>query len=536
MKTTTSFLLFALILLLAAQPGYSQETVFKLFKKSSKRADQYYSDGNYTNALALFLHRLKKDSANGDLKLKVARCYYFLKQYQDAVRIYERYSNSNTLLPEDYFYYAEANCSLSNYEHAEKGYRGYLEKQPGDELVLKKIWRISNMRYLYEDSAHYTVRPVSFNTEYGEFGAVRYNNGFLFLSNRREIQPVERLDATSAPFYKIYYTSEIPDTATSADTVRYNNPALFQGITSSSHSGPIALYGQGKKIVFASTGRKPSVSTHRTIQLFYAEETGGRWTGHNPFPYNSNRYSITDPWISEDGFVLFFSSDMEGGFGGKDLYKSVYENGQWSKPVNLGKTINTPYDEVYPFLEGNKTLYFSSNGHAGLGGLDIFKAEVTRDGFDEVENAGYPVNTCHDEFAITLDAQGSHGYFSSNRKNGGFDDDIYEFDIDLQPYPLKINGLVQYKEHNLSKASELKIMANVKLYLLDAIRQTVVGETLSDASGNFYLVIPYFSRYKLKVTEGDNEYIVGLDVPKHKTTIEKYEIVVIRDALKSTSN
>jgi hypothetical protein len=199
--------------------------------------------------------------------------------------------------------------------------------------------------------------------------------------------------------------------------------------------------------------------------------------------------------------------------------------------------VNTVYDEVFPYLHLNKTLYFSSNGHPGLGGLDIFKVLITEKGFDEVQNAGFPINSGADEFGIIIDSLSAHGYFSSNRKNGGYDDDIYEVDIDLQTYPLTISGLIRFKEHNWSDSSELKPLVNAKIYLTDNIRDVVVHESISDDSGNFSLAIPYFSKYRIRVVGADrDEHVVSLDITKHRKIDSKHEIVIVKDAFRSPEN
>ena len=223
---------------------------------------------------------------------------------------------------------------------------------------------------------------------------------------------------------------------------------------------------------------------------------------------------------------------MKGGFGGKDLYRCEFINNEWTRPVNLGEQINTAEDEVFPFFHDN-TLYFSSNGHPGLGGLDIFRTETFENHFLDVQNVGYPLNTGFDDFGITIDSLGSHGYFSSNRKSGDFNDDIYEFEMELQRYPLEINGVIKSKEHSWNDSLDLKIMPNAKLYLVDNVRDITVFEGTSDSLGNFSIVVPHYSKYKIKVV-GENlvEHIVSLEIPKHRRAQGNHEIVIVKDLFK----
>jgi hypothetical protein len=195
--------------------------------------------------------------------------------------------------------------------------------------------------------------------------------------------------------------------------------------------------------------------------------------------------------------------------------------------------VNTAQDEVFPYLHHN-TLYFSSNGHAGLGGLDLFKSEITADRFDEPQNIGYPLNTNYDDFGITIDSLNTHGYFSSNRSRGGYNDDVYEFDMDLQTYPLEINGVMKFKEQDLTDSSELRITPHARIYLIDNIRDVIVHESSSDADGNFSMAVPYFSKYKIRVvTQEGDENIVSLEIPKHRKEDSRHEIVIVKDLFKS---
>lgn len=530
------FLSIALLTIFSALDGECQETIFMLLKSDSQLANESFEKGNFPAALHLYLQIVRKKQFPGDTYLNIARCYYFLKQYEPAVTAYEKHEK---LALNDIYNYAEAQAGLGNYEKAIEYYKKYLTVSPDDDLIIKKIWRLNNIRFLYEDSLHYAVRPISINTRNGEFGAVPYKNGVVFMSNRNGVQVVDQINAAvNAPFYHIYYAEALKDTVLEKESLQYGKPANFSNVFNAKyHVGPIAFYQQAHKMVFTTTATEAGKNGERTLQLFFAAEQEGNWQIVSPFPYNSVNYSITDPAINQDGNILLFSSDMKGGFGGKDLYQSRYINGNWTKPVNLGASINTSRDEAFPYLHPNQTLFFSSNGHAGMGGLDIYKVQRYDQSFGEVTNLGYPLNTHHDDFGIIIDSIQTHGYFSSNRKRGGFDDDIYEFDMDIQTYPLEISGLIKFKEDNWMDSSALKILPHAKLQLIDYIKNITVYETVSDSTGNFSLVIPYFSKYKISVT-GENimEGIVSFEIPKHRKLHNEYEIVVVKDAFKETEN
>src|SRR5258706_15315184 len=411
---TPRLLVFVLAFAVAHLTATAQETVFSIVKKQSRQAEGYYQEKNYKAALALYTRLYVKDSSSQVWPAKMGECAYLLKEYNKAVSAYSRLKPSNLLLG-DLYNLAESLVSTDQYKRALSCYQLCLEKSPGNQLITQKIWRLANIKYLYEDSLHYAVRAIPLNTASGEFGATPFNHGVVFISNRKQVQVVEKIDAAlQLPFYSAYYAASFVDSSGNK-VVRYRKPVpfvktLFTGL----HAGPIAFYRHRTKMAFVSSSEHNSIYGERTLQLFFAEIQDNQWKKTGAFAYNSNDYSITDPSINEDGSVLYFASNMPGGFGGKDIYRSRFLNGQWSKPENLGEVVNTPYDDVAPYLHLGKMLYFSSNGHPGLGGLDIFKISVARS--TEVENMGYPINSTSDEFGFIIDSLGTRGFFSSNRQ------------------------------------------------------------------------------------------------------------------------
>ena len=526
-----SALISLIIVIITTSTSVAQETVFGLFRNDVSLADQYLSEHRFRDALTIYLQEASGTSSAA-LNVRIARCYYALREYDAALHWYER-SESQSMPTTDIFAVAEAYASLRKYDTAIKWYRAYLDQKPDDQFAIRKIWQLQNIHYLYEDSLHYVVRSISPNSDAGEMCATPFQNGIVFLSNRREVKVVQNIDATSGmPFYSLYQAKLFPDTINHIGFI-YGKAAPFRKpFPSKFHEGPVRFYNKERSMVFVATGADAGEHSGRTLQLFFADYQKGKWSAR-AFPYNSTRYSLTDPAISEDGKVLYFSSDMDGGFGAKDLYKSEMVDGKWTKPVNLGDQINTPFDEVFPFFHQNSTLYFSSNGHAGMGGLDIFKTTVTAFGFGDVINLGYPMNTHADEFGIVMDSLSTHGFITSNRLHSGLNDDIFEFDMDVQTYPLAISGLLKFKQFSWSDSSTLKPLPNARLFLVDNLRNVLVYENETDSSGHFSLEVPYFSQYKIRVVGQDNEEnIVSLEIPKHRKAEGRHEIVVVKDPFK----
>jgi outer membrane protein OmpA-like peptidoglycan-associated protein len=236
-----------------------------------------------------------------------------------------------------------------------------------------------------------------------------------------------------------------------------------KSINSKYHEGPVTFFKDYKKIVFTrnnyNKGRaKKSDKGVNMLKLFIASKKGNKWTDIKELPINSDQYSTGHPALSPDNRKMYFVSDMPGGFGGTDIYVVDYRDGSWGVPVNLGREINTEGNEMFPFVDEAGNFYFASDGHAGLGGLDMFYVEF-RNGvpFGGVENLGAPINSTKDDFGFITDAQRSHGYFSSNRRKGYSDDNIYAFTKGCN----SLNLIVLNQETNEPLAdTELRMVKN----------------------------------------------------------------------------
>jgi hypothetical protein len=199
------------------------------------------------------------------------------------------------------------------------------------------------------------------------------------------------------------------------------------------HEGPMAFYSNDKRGAFTRTNLKKGKASYdenarANLSIFFADvDLLGSLSNITPFEHNSEGYSTGHPTFSKDGTVMYFSSTSPTGFGDSDIYYSTFSDGSWSDPVNLGPNINTREDESFPFLANDSTLYFSSNGHGTLGGLDILVSYKRNGEFTKGQNFGGPLNSNYDDFSMVSDSTGRVGFFSSNRPGGKGLDDVYLF-------------------------------------------------------------------------------------------------------------
>jgi hypothetical protein len=259
-----------------------------------------------------------------------------------------------------------------------------------------------------------TLQYMPFNSASSDFGAVFWNNGIVFTSDR--INSLVRYSSEdNKPFTDIFFVEQ-------KVKGKWKPPVSFSSeINSRCNEGPLSYSGSGDTIFFSRNVEHGKLGIFRSIL-----NNNGKWIDAGEMPFNSEEYSVAHPCISFDGQELYFCSDMSGGFGGKDIYVSRIKNGTWSTPENLGNTINTSDDEMFPFISREGTLYFASDGHPGMGGLDIFSSEMKNGKWNPISNLQI-FNSVKDDFSFLLDTNSRRGLFTSNRVKE--DDDIYYFEI-----------------------------------------------------------------------------------------------------------
>jgi outer membrane protein OmpA-like peptidoglycan-associated protein len=272
------------------------------------------------------------------------------------------------------------------------------------------------------DSSAYTITKININSPEADICAVPYQNGIVFSSSRNNSPRSSQKDAwTGQKYLSIYYAK--------GNQAQFNKPEIFaSSIQKKFNNGPVSFTKSGDEIYFTintpNKDRAGNVNI-RKLDIFISKINGNKFSTPLPFPYNNNKYSCAHPAISKDGNVLYFSSDMNGTFGGMDLWVSKKENGLWSVPENLGENINTPGNEIFPVINGS-TLFYSSDGATGIGGLDIFSSEIDGENYSVPKNL-VQFNSSDDDFGFYSDAGMNSGYFCSNRTHQGLNDDIYFF-------------------------------------------------------------------------------------------------------------
>jgi outer membrane protein OmpA-like peptidoglycan-associated protein len=435
-----------------------------------KAANRQFENYAYLNAIRLYEEflRLEKKIESPERKEALTKLAYSYRRMQDtrnAERVYEvLVKDYNELESETYLYYAQAMAGNGKYRDSQKMYSKYGEMQTADLRGKRFTVSYMDMSRFYQDSSSYKVEYLSINSRQADFSPMYYKNGLVFISARNESGAIKRVYGwNQTPFLDLYF---VPDTAelhspTSADLRVLNQSAGLGGanagkenndkvvtedqpltpaevfsrtLNTKYHEGPAVFFKGEQKMIFTrnnyNKGKfRESAEGINKLKLYTADlDKNAHWGSVKEVPFNSNEYSCGHPALSPDNKLLYFVSDMPGGFGGTDLYVVEYRDGQWGTPVNMGKDINTEGNEMFPYIDESGNLYFSSDGHEGMGGLDVFFVEM-KDGIPSrtIENLGAPINSEKDDFGLICTNNRSSGYFSSNRKRGVSDDNIYYF-------------------------------------------------------------------------------------------------------------
>lgn len=387
-----------------------------------KRANSLYEQFAYAQAIEVYSKILEKDKKNAEAAEKIAHCYRLTSNTRKAEFWYKkatRYNKNNNTLK---FHYGQALMSNGKYGEAEKVFAQYTRIAPKDSRGWRFLESCQNIANLMQDSSMYQISRMAINSSESDFGPAFYQDGLVFASARFDRTQEQRSRWTGESFVDMYYTADRGG--------RWTNPNRLAGKTTTPyHEGPATFNQSGTLMYFTRNVSKGKAKKTGLVNLriYEARMLHGEWTQERELPFNSDKYSVGHPALSPDGKTLYFASDMPGGSGGKDIYKSIYERGTWSRPRNLGKNVNTEGDEMFPFVHADGTVYYASDGLGGFGGLDVFATRFHNREW-EVTNVGYPINSSKDDFGLILTDDKRTGFFASNRK-GSRGDDLYMLSI-----------------------------------------------------------------------------------------------------------
>jgi outer membrane protein OmpA-like peptidoglycan-associated protein/tetratricopeptide (TPR) repeat protein len=451
-----------------------------------KRANKLYENYAYSQAIELYEYVIAKKPGNNAVIRNLADAYRKTNNPEKSVEWFSKVIAAGIAKNEDYLFYAQALAGIGKKDEAKMQFEKYDKLMAIDKRGARSIKDIQNFPDFFNESDAYKIQNLNSNTTKSDFSpAFNGDNSLIVVSNGYHKSFAKSIFPwNDQQWLDLYDVSLVNDSSTGS------SQKLSRNINSKYHEGPLSITKDNSLMAFTRNsfykGKVKRSSDHiNKLKLFFAQKENGEWNNVTPFPFNSDEYSCGHPSFSKDGNTLYFSSDMPGGFGASDIYKSKFENNTWSKPENLGPVINSEGNELFPFIQNDSLLLFASNGWGGMGGLDIFRSEVKNGIFTKIENIGAPVNSISDDFGIIVKNNGKSGYFSSNREGGKGEDDVYRFTFTARPTPLIIVDQDEVKPVGLAKVTVFQ-------------NDVLVGSQTADAEGKTKFMLKPCLTYKVE--------------------------------------
>jgi outer membrane protein OmpA-like peptidoglycan-associated protein/tetratricopeptide (TPR) repeat protein len=384
----------------------------------TRTANKYFDNYQYARAAQLYEQQVEVDTANKlEILEKLYQCYKKMNNTVKAEKWLAQLIERGGDKPEYHKDYSVLVASNGKYSDAKKYLEFYTSKNE-DKDAKNRLEAYSNLDIFYQDSTLYNVEAVSFNSRQADFSPAFYNNTIIFASSRGTRTRFTKIYKWDNSLYlDLYVKSENSESVT----------AFSEKLNSKMHEGPVT-FTAGYDTIYFTRNTYTSMAGRdgvNRLKIFKSVKKNGEWSVPSAFELNSADYSVAHPALL-GSTVMYFASDMPGGAGGTDIYVTYLKDGKWSAPENLGSSVNSAGNEQFPYVDENGVLFFASNGLPGLGGLDVFSAEKTENGF-RVRNLGYPVNSSKDDFGMIIKKR--KGYFSSNRGENPADDNIYSFEV-----------------------------------------------------------------------------------------------------------
>ncbi|MBL4643251.1 MAG: OmpA family protein [Flavobacteriaceae bacterium] len=518
------------------------------FGQRKYSADKYYEEFAYVKSAELYKKIVQKGDSTKHVLSRLGDSYYFNSNTKEAEiwykKLFQNYKN-DSISELYYFRYAQSLKSNGNYKESDAWLLKMNSIRSNDSRVSSLVNQPNYVnKYLNVTQKFVKIHNLSSNSKYSDYGAFSMGNKVLFSSTRPKLNTTDAQIYVwnEQPYYNVYQAERVIfSTDKNINFSDLKSVKKLMDISSPYHDASAILTKDGNTMYFTRDnydGKKLQNDENKVthLKLYTAKLIDGVWSGIKELPFNSDAYSTGHPALSLDEKTLFFTSDMPGGFGATDIYKvAIKPNGAFGEPKNLGNTINTEGNEMFPFVGSDRQMYFSSNGHIGLGGLDVFKInlEVAN---DKVINLGSPINSPKDDFSFTVNYEDKIGYFSSNRTGGKGDDDVYSFVVKDKPPVCKqqIEGVVFNKITN-------QLLAGAKVYLTNLnnvkIDSMLVGETamfkFNAMCNTAYKVIaekqyfiPDYSVFSTPKISGVTEVKLELEIQKDFAYSSNGELVI----------
>ncbi len=501
----------------------------KLLAKANKNFKAFA----YIDARAIYLDVAQRGYSSQNLYRKLADSYYLTGDLESSVKWYKKLTQEypNDLDAEYLFRYAQSLKSIEFYDEADKVMDKLNTLTGNDKRARSFINKRNYLDFIEMQSGKYDIFSLDINSQNSEYAPSFNNqNQIVFASSRnKKTNDSELHEWNEMPFLDLF-SSTIKDDQISLEGIK----KLPGKINTKFHESSTSFSKDGKTVYFTRNNYIDNkIRTNKKgvvlLKLYKASLKDGKWVNIEELPFCSDEYSVSHPSLNHDENKLYFASDMPGSLGKSDLFVvDILDNGKFGTPENLGEGINTEGRETFPYISNSGRLYFSSDGHVGLGGLDIFVSVPEKSIYNTAYNIGKPVNSSKDDFSFALNEDTRIGYFASNRKGGKGNDDIYSF---KQTEEL-ITSCKQYVKGNITNSSTNESLSNVKITLTDT-NGIFITQTVSNDQGGYAFDILCNTEY---IISASLDEFVSHDIALKTTNVfeDTHNISIPLDPIKAT--
>ncbi|MDW8228855.1 MAG: carboxypeptidase regulatory-like domain-containing protein [Saprospiraceae bacterium] len=426
-------LLQLLLALCIASAAAAQSNVEEILARANKQ----FELNAFNLALRTYEQALKEQPNNAQALARSGDCYFYLNRPQDALGWYERALQSDPSPSEVMFRYGRALMHTGDYLGAKKWFLAYaaLNSTVGQHYAQMCDFALQASRR--EGIFKALNEPIS--TASADFAPAFYGDQIVYSSSRSDIKrrtsTKSSSDWTGSAHNQLFVTRRGPD------GYLQNPTFLREDLENTFNDGPVSFSANKRRVAYCRNsfmdGTRQISEKGMSLSLYVADVVEGKWVNERAFPYNGSDYATGFPYLSADGNTLYFASDRPGGMGGWDLYVSTWNGSAWSVPKNLGAPINTPGNEITPFVEDD-ILYFASDWHPGLGGFDVFRIELSDFGTPQVFHLGTGINSSRDDYGFIFDARSGYGYLTSNRPGGRGHEDLWQVRKQVDEFTIEV--------------------------------------------------------------------------------------------------
>ncbi len=478
MKTKIKLSIVLISTFLSMSVGYSQN-------KNEKKANEKFDNYAYSDAIDTYEDLVAKGYNTEDIYKRLGNANYLNANYKKAAEWYERlFAVEGASIEAEYLYkYAQSLKSLEKYDASDQWMQKFEAAKAADKRAMLFSNNTDYLENIKAQSGRYDIKNLAINSSASDFAPSLHGDKLVF-STARDTGIVSRSTHlwNKKPFLNLF-VSKVSQNGDYTIATKFS-----KALNTKMHESSAVFTKDGNTVYFTRNNSKNRTFARddegvSRLKVYKASLYNGEWTNITALPFNGDAYSVAHPTLSPDENTLYFSSDMPGTTGQSDIFKiAINADGSYGTPTNLGETINTEGRETFPFVTNNNVLYFASDGHPGLGGLDIFATSLEDINNLYIVNIGEPVNSIEDDFSYILDEATNKGFFASNRAGGKGDDDIYGF-IQNSPPDLSCNTLVSGIIKDQETAAPLE---GAKVAIFNS-ESEVVAETVSAVDGTFDL-------------------------------------------------